>query len=241
MTKSRILIKLSGELFSQTTQESGNHTAFNVEFINDIIRQIKQLRETHIVGIVVGGGNLFRGGIDGKRLGLPQTTADYVGMTATLMNGLIVQDLLERAGISAQLFSAIHAPQLARSIEQHTLEKACKQETVLLFAGGSGDPFFTTDTAAVLRGLQMGAGEVWKATKVDGVYDEDPTSNPEAKLLPHLTFEQVLERRLQVMDLTAITLAHQHGLTLRVFNVFTKDALINAAHDPKFGSTISKE
>lgn len=227
-----ILLKLSGELFSQHSKEKEIA-------LHAIIKQIAELFTHCSLGIVVGAGNFFRGNIDGPAFKLQEATAHEIGMIATIMNGRILEALLNQENIATCLLSALVCPQIAKPLKQHTID-TYKTKHCLIFVGGTGNPFFTNDTNAVLRALQIGAKEVWKATKVDGIYDADPIKNPQATLLPSLTYQEAIKRKLDVMDRTALTLAEQHELTIRVFNVFKPNALHKAFEDPTFGSVVTK-
>lgn len=233
-SKKRILLKLTGEIFlnQQTNQ-------LDPSFINQVIQQLVQLTPTHQFGIVMGGGNFFRGYEHGTRLGVRPTAGHQVGMLATILNGLILKDLLEQQNCKATLFCAIPTPGIGLPTSQQEIDTALEHDSILIFTGGTGNPFFTTDTNAVLRALQIEADEIWKGTNVDGVYDADPHQNPHAKLLPQLTYTTALERHLAIMDATAFVLAQQHHQTIRVFNIFTHDALLHAARDAHFGSVIT--
>jgi len=228
----KVILKISGELFNTT------NGYVNKDVIDNLITQIKILQKTHYIGIVIGGGNFFRGGHAGKELGLRQPTADTIGMLATVMNGLILHELFEKSGIAATVLSAIDMPTITQPINQDTIDQALYTGKCLIFVGGTGNPYFTTDTNAVIRGLQMGAQEVWKATKVDFVYNTDPHINKNAIPLKQLTYTTVLEQNLKIMDLTAMTLAQENNMTIRVFNLFTPQALVHVAQNHEFGSTI---
>lgn len=233
MTKKRILLKLTGEAFLSTQ----NHN-LSPALINAVIDQIKQLSNQYQFGIVVGGGNFFRGNEHGKRMGVSAPVGHQIGMLATVLNGLMMKDLLEQKELKASLCSAITCPEIATSISQQGIEDALKHDDVIVFAGGTGNPFFSTDTTAVLRGLQINAEQIWKASHIDGVYSADPKTNANAQLLTDLTYKYALDNRLGIMDATAFTLASENKQTIRVFSVFTENALINAAQNPQFGSTI---
>ena len=233
MAKKRILLKLTGEAFLSTQ----NHT-LSPELINNVFAQIKELCSQFQFGIVVGGGNFFRGNEHGKRMGISQAVGHQIGILATVMNGLIVKDLLEQHNLKASLFTAITCPEIATSISQQAIENALAQDDVIVFAGGTGNPFFSTDTTAILRGLQIDAQQVWKASHIDGVYTDDPRKNKQAVFLPELTFRYALENRLGIMDATAFTLAAENKKIVRVFSIFTENALIKAANDAHFGSLI---
>ncbi|MFC1894624.1 UMP kinase, partial [Candidatus Dependentiae bacterium] len=155
-----ILIKFSGELFGNSSDEQSS------DFLKNIAFQIKELQKNYIVGIVLGAGNIFRGNQHGKKLGLKNTTSHSIGMVATIINGLILQDILQSLKIPCALFSAIECQQISCVIKQSSIDKALNEKKCLIFVGGTGNPFFTTDTNSVLRALQIGANQVWKATKV---------------------------------------------------------------------------
>lgn len=232
-TKKRILLKLTGEAFISTQ----NHN-LSPALINKVIAQIKQLSSRYQFGIVVGGGNFFRGNEHGKKMGITRAVGHQIGILATLMNGLMIKDLLEQHEIKTALFTAVMCPEMATSISQQGIETALTEADVIVFAGGTGNPFFSTDTTAVLRGLQINAEQVWKASHIDGVYTADPKTNTNAQLLTDLTYKYALDHRLGIMDATAFTLASENKQTIRVFSAFVEDALIQAADNPHFGSTI---
>ncbi len=231
--KKRILLKLTGEIFLD--QEKTNLSSF---FIEKIIKQIKILSGTHQFGIVMGGGNFFRGEHQSRLLNINPATGHYVGMVATMMNGLIIKDLLDQQAIASTVFSALDCPAVGTPINQAGINQALKQDHVLIFTGGSGNPFFTTDTTALLRGLQINAEEIWKGTNVDGIYTDDPEQYPDAQLIKSLSYEQALVQKIGIMDATAYTLAQTYKQTIRVFNIFGKEALVRAVQDITFGSTI---
>jgi len=221
-----LLIKISGELFS------------NESSINTIIAQIKALTNKQKVGIVIGGGNFFRGASDKSKLGLTASSADMIGMLSTMVNGIMLNDLLAQQGVSCKLLSALVYPSVADVANHKEITHALEQHDCIIFVGGTGNPFFTTDTNAVLRALQIGADQVWKATKVDGVYDNDPLINKSAKRYSVITYQEALDKNLKIMDKTAITLAQEHSVQIRVFDLFADNALLQASKDPKFGSKI---
>lgn len=230
----RILLKLSGEVF--LSPESNTACP---KIVNALIAQIKQLSHSHQFGIVVGGGNFFRGRSQGLQLGMTSSIAHQVGMLSTMMNGLILKDLLEQSGLKTVILSAIMCPQVGSLVSQHKINAALEQGNIIIFTAGTGNPFFTTDTTAILRGLQIGANAIWKGTKVDGVYTADPKKNSHAQLLKKVTFRNALDAKLGIMDSTALTLAQDHQQTIRIFNIFQEKALLCAAQDPLFGSTIT--
>ncbi len=221
-----ILLKLTGNILDNGPAP-----------LENIAAQIKQLDSTF--GIVIGGGNFFRGARQSSDLHISEQTGHTVGMLATLMNGLIVQDIFEQADIPTTLFSAIPCPTVGLPLSPQAIRKALKESRCLIFSGGTGNPFVSTDTTAVIRALQINAHQIWKATKVDGIYSADPHKEPSANLIKKLTYKQALDDNLRVMDATAFTLAHEHNLELRVFNIFSDNALIQVANDPEFGSTLT--
>jgi len=229
-----LLIKLSGELFSYETKR----TVAKPEQIKQVIKQIKAITEKQPLGLVIGGGNFFRGAKYNGGLGLRQTSAHNIGMLSTIVNGIVLKDLLEKAGVSTALLSAIECPKIAGLISEESIRKAMNEKKCMIFVAGTGNPFFTTDTNAVLRALEIGADTVFKATKVDGVYDSDPLKNKEAKLIKKLSHQEALDKQLKVMDETSIRLAQENDVTIRVFNLFSPNALVNVLKDPDFGSRI---
>lgn len=233
-----LLIKISGELLSPHV-EGGAQVFRHPVSIDSTIAQIKVLGEKHHLGLVIGGGNFFRGDQQGKVLGSSAAAAHQVGMLATLMNGLLLQDLLAQKAIPSRLESAFFCPQMAPPIAQESLEQAKKDKNILIFAGGTGAPFVTTDTAAVIRALQIGATTVFKATKVGGVYTDDPAKNPSAQKIDKLSHAEALKQNLKIVDRTALTLAQEHGINFRIFDISAPHALIRATEDSSFGSAIS--
>ncbi len=234
--KKRILLKLTGELFLDRKQKTLSANA-----INDIIRQIKELHDTYQFGIVIGGGNFFRGKEHGKQLGISQSIGHNVGILATMMNGLIVKDLLEQQELSATHFCAIACPEIGQPISQQAITTAVSNNQTLVFSGGTGNPFFTNDTNAILRALQIEATEIWKGTHVDGVYDKDPNKHTDAQLIKELSFSQALTQQLGIMDATAYALARQYQQRVRVFDIFANNALIRATREHDFGSIIQEK
>lgn len=232
-TKKRILLKITGESFL------GPDRTLCPKTILSLIEQIKQLMTTHTFGIVVGGGNFFRGNNEGKRLGMTASSGHQVGILATMLNGIILKDLFAQHDIPTTIYCAIECPTAGEPISQQSIFAALQKEHTIIFTGGTGNPFFTTDTNAVLRGLQMDAAQIWKGTKVDGVYDRDPHKDSNAQLLKNVTYMQAINQNLQIIDPPALALAQQHKQTIRVFNIFQTDALIKAASDDSFGSRIS--
>jgi uridylate kinase len=227
-----VLLKITGEFL-----RNENKDIVDSSYIRGLARQIKSLRSSHYFGIV-GGGNFFKGSREGDKLGMSPETADYVGMLATVMNGIILQDIFGQEGLDAKLFSAFDCPNVASTISPQELKFGLRASDCMIFAGGIGNPFFTTDTAAIVRAIQIGAHEVWKATKVDGVYTEDPRINSQAKRIPVITFAEALDRHIGVMDETAFALAKEHKLPIKIFSLFAPDSLIMAAKQTSFGSMV---
>jgi uridylate kinase len=230
--KKTILLKLTGELIEQTA------AGLNADRIRSLGTQIKELMADYTFALVIGGGNFFRGAQQGDEVHITPQVSHYVGMLATMMNGLIIQDIFEQLGIPTSLFSALECPEVGLSISAQEIRKAQLSGRCMIFTGGTGNPYFTTDTNAVLRALQIRADMLWKGTKVQGAYTKDPQVYPDAEFLDQLTYTTALDLRLGVMDLEAFALAQKHHLTLRIFNIFSENALLRVASDSTFGSTI---
>lgn len=192
------------------------------------------------VGLVIGGGNLFRGAAL-NAAGMDRVTGDHMGMLATVMNALAMRDALERTNISSHVMSAIPMSGVVEHYDRRRAVRYLKDGEVVIFAAGTGNPFFTTDSAACLRGIEMNANVVLKATKVDGVYSADPMLHPDAELYSHLTYDEVLDKKLGVMDLTAICLCREHNMPLRVFRMSKPGALLNLVVGGDEGTLIEEE
>lgn len=231
--KQIILLKITGEILLSEDKKQLDSAA-----VRNIAAQIRALQGTHQFGIVIGGGNFFRGAKQGKQLGLTPSVGHQIGMLGTMMNGLIIKDLFEQHDVPCSLFCAIPATEVGTPISQQAIESALEKGRCPIFTGGTGNPFFTTDTTAVLRGLQINASQVWKGTSVDGVYDKDPHQFPDARLIRETSYQEALLKKLAILDSTAFALAQHHALPLRVFNIFAPNALLSAAQDPHFGSII---
>ena len=218
----RILLKLSGE-------ELMGSEGFGIDpkVLDRMALEIGQLVGIGVqVGLVIGGGNLFRGAAL-NTAGMDRVTGDHMGMLATVMNALAMRDALERTNISSHVMSAIPMSGVVEHYDRRRAIRYLKDGDVVIFAAGTGNPFFTTDSAACLRGIEVDADVVLKATKVDGVYSADPMLNPDAELYAHLTYDEVLDKQLGVMDLTAICLCREHNMPLRVFRMSKQGALLN--------------
>ena len=192
------------------------------------------------LGVVIGGGNIFRG-VSAAAGDMDRATADYLGMLATVMNALALQEALERRGLPARVLSGIDLPQLAEPYRRRRALAHLAAGRIVIFAGGTGSPFFTTDTAASLRGLEIGAEIVLKATKVDGVYSADPMRQPDARRYSVLSYDEVLAQRLGVMDATAITLCRDHDLPLRIFSIHKPDGLLRVIRGEDEGTLVNRE
>ena len=232
----RILLKMSGEILAGK-QGYGVDPAV----INNLARQIKSVVERGIqVGIVIGGGNYFRG-LSMEAEGLDRVSGDYLGMLGTIMNSVALQNALEGINLDTRLLSAISIIQLAEPYIRRRAIRHLDKGRVIICAGGTGNPYFTTDTAAVLRGIEIGAGLILKGTKVDGVFDDDPATNPKAKKLHRITYEEVLEKKLRVMDLTAVTLCMENQLPIVVFNIQQDGNLLKAATGDQIGTIVMRD
>ena len=190
------------------------------------------------VAIVVGGGNIFRGTI-GKALGMDRSTGDYMGMLATVINALAMQDALEKKNIPTRVMTALAMQAVAEPYIRRKAIRHLEKKRVVIFSGGTGNPFFTTDTAASLRAIEIGADILLKATKVDGVYDMDPVGNPDANKITKISYIDVIKGQLRVMDLTAISLCMDNSLPIAVFNLFEENSIRNVVCGHKIGTLIS--
>ena len=210
----RILLKLSGEALQGDA--SGG---IDPKVIEQIAREVKDVHDMGVqVALVIGGGNIFRG-LKASTQGMDRATADYMGMLATVLNSLAMQDALERMGVMTRVQSAIAMQELAEPYIRRRAIRHLEKDRVVIFAAGTGNPYFTTDTAASLRAMEVGADIILKATKVDGVYDKDPVKHKDAQMFEHLSYIEVLQRGLKVMDATAISLCMDNKLPICVFNM----------------------
>ncbi|MDX6442960.1 MAG: uridylate kinase [Blastocatellia bacterium] len=210
----RVLLKISGEALM------GEQTfGIDVDIARAVAEEIKQVHDLGIqVAVVVGGGNIFRG-LSKSAGNMDRSSADYIGMLATLMNAVVLQDALERTGIQTRVLSAIHIPQLAEPFIRRRAIRHLEKKRIVIFAAGTGNPFFSTDSAAALRALEIKAEVILKATKVDGVYSADPMKDPTATRFDCITYQEVLEKQLKVMDASAISLCMDNNLPIIVFNM----------------------
>jgi uridylate kinase len=231
----RILLKLSGEALTGAAD-----FGIDPKVLDRMAVEIGQLVEIGVqVGLVIGGGNLFRGAAL-HEAGMERVTGDHMGMLATLMNALAMRDALERAGISTRVMSAIPMSGVVDHYDRRIALRNLKYGDVVIFAAGTGNPFFTTDSAACLRAIEIDADLVLKATKVDGVYSADPVKDPAAVKYSRLTFDEVLDKKLGVMDLTAICLSRDHNMPVRVFNMNKEGALFNILTGKDEGTLIER-
>ncbi|OGI37059.1 MAG: UMP kinase [Candidatus Muproteobacteria bacterium RBG_16_64_10] len=210
----------------------------NREVIGGVAAEIRTVVEAGVqLAIVIGGGNIYRG-VAGSAAGMERASADYMGMLATVINALALQNALEREGITVRVQSAIRIDQVVEPYVRRRAIQHLERGRVVIFAAGTGNPFFTTDTAASLRGIEVGADIVLKATKVDGVYDRDPVRHPDAKRYDTITYSEVLEKRLGVMDATAIALCREQNMPLRVFSIYKSGSLRRAALGENVGTLV---
>jgi uridylate kinase len=230
----RVLVKLSGEAL----MGDGDY-GIDPAFIKRLAGELRAMRESGTeIAVVIGGGNLFRGaGL--ARAGMDRVTADHMGMLATVMNSLALQDALESIGVFVRVMSAIRINEVCEDYIRRRAVRHLEKGRVVIFAAGTGNPFFTTDSAASLRAIEIEADLLVKATKVDGVYDSDPMQNPAARRYDRLTYDQVLDQRLNVMDATAIVLCRDHDLPLRVINLNEPGALVRAALGEEVGTLVT--
>ena len=219
----RILLKLSGEALM-----GGSPFGIDVATISSIAREVKKVHKLgYQICIIIGGGNIFRG-IKGASEGIDRSTSDYMGMLATVMNALSFQSCLEKINIPTRVQSAITMAQVAEPYIKRKAVRHLEKKRIVIFAAGTGNPFFSTDTAASLRASEMNCSLIIKATKVDGIYNKDPIKFKDAKLLKKITYNEVINNNLRVMDLTAISLAKESNIPILVTNIFKKNCLISA-------------
>tara|TARA_Y100001936_G_scaffold253998_1_gene323343 strand:- start:867 stop:1577 length:711 start_codon:yes stop_codon:yes gene_type:complete len=221
MVYKRILLKLSGEALMGESNYGINHAV-----MEHVVSEISEITEINVeVAIVIGGGNIFRGMTTSKNNQMDRATADYMGMLATIMNALALQDAMKCKKIESRVQSALRIDQVVESYKREKAIRYLEEGKVIIFAAGTGNPFFTTDTAAALRGLEMNVDIVLKGTKVDGVYSSDPKTNTNAKRYQNLSFNEAISKNLMVMDATALTLCRDQRLPLNVFSIFKTGAL----------------
>ncbi|MFA6472885.1 MAG: UMP kinase [Candidatus Latescibacterota bacterium] len=232
----RILLKLSGEALA-----GKQGFGIDAEAINSICSQIKEIHELGVeIGIVVGGGNIFRG-LKASAKGMDRVNADYMGMLATVINGLALQDMLEKKKIITRLMSAITMVQISEPFISRRAVRHLEKGRVVIFAGGTGNPYFSTDTAAALRAVQIKADVILKGTKVDGVYEGDPVLNPAYKKFDSICFTEVLELGLAVMDATAIAMCRENKIPIVVFNITAVGNLLRVVNGEPVGTIVKED
>ena len=230
----RLLLKFSGESVAGNDEHG-----IDPKILDQMADSVKSCRDLGTeIGMVIGGGNLFRGEKLNKA-GMDRVAGDHMGMLATVMNGIALRDALERAGIKTRVMSAISMSGIVEHYDRRLAIQLLSDGFVVIFTAGTGNPFFTTDTAGCLRAIETQSDLMLKATRVDGVYDSDPEINRDAKLFDELTFDEAITKNLKVMDATALTLARDHKLPIKVFNVNQQDALKNIICGKKIGTLIS--
>jgi uridylate kinase len=230
----RILLKLSGEAL-------GGEAALGIcpEAVHDMAAQVAEVRELGVeVVIVVGGGNIFRG-LQGSERGIERATGDYMGMLATVINALALQDALEKQGVNTRVLSAINMTAIAEPFIRRRAVRHLEKGRVLIFAAGTGNPYFSTDTAAALRANEINAEVVLKATKVDGIYDKDPKKHPDAKRYATIPYSEALEKRLKVMDAAAFALCQDNKMPIIVFDFFKPHNLLRVVKGEAVGTLVT--
>jgi len=230
----RILLKLSGEVL-MGDREAG----LDNRMIQHVCRQVAQVKELGIeIALVIGGGNIFRG-LTAATEGVDRVSADYMGMLATVINALALQDSLEKSGHFTRVMSAVEMNEVCEPYIRRRAVRHLEKGRIVIFAGGTGNPYFTTDTAAALRAAEINADILIKGTKVDGVYDSDPAKNPKAVMFKKLTHSDILERNLKIMDATAASLCRENGISIIVYNLYKKDNLKKIVFGNKIGTLVN--
>ena len=230
----RVLLKLSGEMLA-------GDRGFGIEpsVVDVLTEEVKRVHEMGVsLGLVVGGGNIVRGAIASQK-GMDRVSADYMGMLATIINAMALQDMLERKGVETRVMTAIRMEELAEPYIRRRALRHLEKGRVVLFAGGTGNPYFSTDTAAVLRAIEMEADVIIKATKVDGVYTADPKKDPDATFIPTISFHEVVTKELGVMDAPAVSLCRENGLPIIVLNLAVSGSVARAIRGEAVGTLVS--
>ncbi len=232
----RILLKLSGEAL-----QGDSSSGIDSSILSSVSKEIKEIHDLGVwIAIVVGGGNIFRG-VAGESSGMDRSTADYMGMLATVINSLALQDSLERLGVTTRVQTALEIKQVAEPFIRRRAIRHLEKGRVVIFAAGTSNPFFTTDTAASLRALQVNADVILKATKVDGVYDKDPMKHEDAIKFSELTYMDALKKGLKVMDATSISLCMEENIPTVVFNLFKKGNIKSIVQGKKIGTIVRND
>lgn len=232
----RVLLKISGEYLS-----GDSNNLYSQKILNNLVAELKQVHELGIqLAIVVGGGNILRGASVSAMVG-DRVYADQMGLLSTCMNGLMLTSLLTKAGVSTKLYSSKNIDGVIDAYNAHDAVNHLQKNTVCIFVGGTGNPCFTTDTAACLRAIEINADIVLKATNVNGVYSSDPKKNSDARLFAVVSYDEILTRELLVMDLTAILLCKEHNMPLQVFKIGENNSLLQIIKGVKVGTTVVKD
>ena len=232
---SRILLKLSGEVLA-------NKEGFGIDpaKVHYLAKEIEPVYKAGLnIGLIIGAGNIFRG-MEASAGGMDRVTGDYLGMLATIMNAIALQDALEKIGCETRTLSAINVTQIAEPYIRRRAIRHMEKRRIVIIAGGTGNPFFTTDSAAALRANELGSEILLKGTKVDGVYDKDPTKNSDAKKFKNLSYNKVIQDNLRVMDMTAITLCQENNIPIKVFNIKSSGHLYEIIMGSNIGTTIGR-
>ncbi|MPL97618.1 Uridylate kinase [bioreactor metagenome] len=229
----RILLKLSGESLAGA-QGSGIESGMLALFAEEIVSAVNNGAE---VGVVLGGGNIFRG-LGGSKKGVSRVQGDYMGMLATVINSLALQDALKQRGVNAEVLSGLEISPLCRKMSSTTAIELLNSKTVVIMAGGTGNPYFTTDSAAALRAVEIEADALLKGTRVDGIYTADPEKNPDAVKFDELTFDEAYEKHLNIMDMTAFTLCRENNMPVIVFDIHEKGNLAAILSGKKIGTLV---
>jgi len=229
----RILLKLSGEALMGRSEYG-----IDSKTIADVAAELKEVRDLGVeMAVVVGGGNIFRG-VRGTEKGLDRVAADHMGMLATVINALALQDAIEKLSVETRVMTAIEMREVAEPFIKRRADRHLQRKRIVIFAAGTGNPFFTTDTAAALRAAEMKADALLKATQVDGIYTADPAKDPKATKLPELTFEDALHRRLEVMDATAFSLCMTNRMPIHVFKLQDRGNILRVVKGERIGSVV---
>ena len=234
----RIIVKISGEALSDKTDD----TILDKKQLSNVATAIKEVHNLGVeVGVVVGAGNIWRGRL-AETIGIERSTADYMGMLGTIINAIALQSAFEEVGLDTRVMSAINVPQVCEPYIRRKAINHLSKGRIVIFAGGTGSPYFTTDTTATLRAKEVAADAIVMGKNgVKGVYDSDPRTNKDAKLLSHLTYHELVEKKLNVMDLTAVTMLEDSDIQIRVFGMNSADDLVKVVKGDDLGSTIAKE
>jgi|TARA_B100000941_G_scaffold279773_1_gene245568 uridylate kinase len=233
MKYKRILLKLSGESLM------GNENyGIDYNMLSFYSKQIKLISKEIQIAIVIGGGNIYRGD-KSKSAGFDRVQGDYMGMLATIINGIALQSALEKEGLQTRMLTAIRMEQIAEPFIRRKAIRHLEKSRIVIFGGGTGNPYFTTDTAATLRAIEIEADVIIKGTRVDGIYDSDPEKNPSAIKFDNITFEEIYDKKLNVMDMTAITLCKENKLPLCVFNMNKENNLLHICQGKKVGTEVN--